>query len=125
MSEKKLIVRSATQEETDPYFEQLIDEHIKPNRDALAKIWTSGEIAVVIADPPVEFVESLELEGWKGETVFPITPRMKREKQEDCERVGDFFFTRWSASNIRKGRVLLYHGYAAWLLNFGPDAWII
>lgn len=122
---RKKIVNSATHEETDPYFKQLIDEHIKPNRDALAKIWKTGEIAVVVADPPSEIVASLELEGWKGESVFPMTPRMKREKREDCEKIGDFFFTRWSASTMRKGRVLLYHGYATWLLNFGPDAWMI
>ena len=51
-----------------------------------------------------------------------MTPRMKREKREDCEKIGDFLFTRWSESTMRKGRVLLYHGYATWLLNFGPDA---
>ena len=70
---KKTSMKSATEEETDAYFKQLIDEHIKPNRDALAKIWKTGEIAVVVADPPTDFVESLKLEGWKGESVFPIT----------------------------------------------------
>lgn len=104
------------------YFETLLDECVRPNRDAVADIIHGDGIAVVLfrASPRVQ--QGARAMGWDGEApVFRLADEAREKMAAGSEAAGDAVTARWMRAS-RSGRIfVIAHDGVTWLLNFDPD----
>ncbi|MGA7118582.1 MAG: hypothetical protein WBY94_00720 [Polyangiaceae bacterium] len=53
-------------------------EGVRRHAQAIGDITSRGEISVVVLEPSDGWKEALQLHGWKGEAVFPMSARMQK-----------------------------------------------
>ncbi len=104
------------------YFETLLDECVRPHRDAVADIIHEDGIAVVLfrASPRVQ--QGARAMGWDGEApVFKLSDEAREKMAAGSEAAGDAVTARWMRAS-RSGRIfVIAHDGVTWLLNFDPD----
>lgn len=105
------------------YFETLLDECVRPHRDAVADIIHGDGIAVVLfrASPRVQ--QGARAMGWDGEApVFRLSDEAREKIAASSDAAGDAVTARWMRDS-RSGRIFaIAHDGATWLLNFDPDS---
>jgi len=113
----------ATPDQERAFFDDLLNNGIKPHASTLAPIISTGGIAVVVHDaapPAVTFALSL---GWDGITpVFAMSGSARQRFIETMERIGDHVTARW-LRGWRHGRIFVVTGGGTLLVNHDKDGY--
>jgi len=104
------------------YFETLLDECVRPHRDAVAEIIQGDGIAAVLfrASPRVQ--QAARAMGWDGAApVFRLSDDVRAKIAAGSEAAGDAVTASWMRA-VRPGRIfVIAHDGGTWLLNFSPE----
>lgn len=104
------------------YFETLLDECVRPHRDAVADIIHEDGIAVVLFRASPRAQQGARAMGWDGEApVFRLSDEAREKIAAGSEAAGDAVTANWMRAS-RPGRIfVIAHDAGTWLLNFSPE----
>lgn len=114
-------MRIASAEESAAFYNELLEQGIKPRAMDIATITITGEIAVVMWDVAEGSMPAARKLGFDGTTpVFKMARGARKRMAAVCASMGDAITPRWLAGK-RTGRIFVISGSGTWLVNFTED----
>jgi hypothetical protein len=99
--------------------QRLFDEGIKPHAAEIVEMNARGEVPVVVFEPWPSTRDALRKYGWKGQPVFRMSPRFKRDQAQL-----DWVTRRWLARKWQEGdplRIFFAVMNGMFLVNHSPE----